>query len=73
MKRLTVMSFFVADTKLLRKAYLEDDCEVLQQDLNKLLNWCNKWEMDFNIKVCSVMEFGKSKHRIHGLYKLGEK
>ena len=28
--------------------------------------------MDFNIKKCSIMEFGRSKNRIHGQYKLGE-
>ena len=29
--------------------------------------------MDFNIRKCNVMEFGKSKNRISGQYKLGEK
>ena len=41
------MSFFADDAKLLRKVTVENDCGELQQDLNKLWNWSNKWEMDF--------------------------
>ena len=66
------MSFFADDAKLLRKVSAEDDCMTLQQDLDKLWEWSRKWEMDFNINKCSVMEFGKSKHRISGQYKLGD-
>ena len=36
------MSFFANDAKLLRKVCVENDCEVLQQDLSKLWNWCNE-------------------------------
>ena len=65
-------SFFAYNTKLLRKVSVKNDCAILQQHLNKLGNWSTKWEMDFNIKKCSIMEFGKSKMRIHGQYRLGE-
>lgn len=44
------MSFFTDDAKLMRKVSTKEDCESLQQDLNKLLEWSQKWEMDFKIK-----------------------
>ncbi|MCD9088855.1 reverse transcriptase domain-containing protein, partial [Stenotrophomonas sp. SY1] len=65
------MSFFADDAKLLR-VKTEEDCESLQRDLNKVQEWSRKWEMEFNTKKCSIMEFGKSKNRITGAYKLGE-
>ena len=54
------MSFFADDAKLLRKVTTERYCETLQEDLDKLWEWSQKWEMDFNIKKCSIMEFGRS-------------
>jgi len=31
----------------------------LQEDLDKLWTWCNKWQMSFNVEKCKVMHFGK--------------
>ena len=66
------MSFFADDAKLLKRVRVENDCEILQGDLDKIRDWSNKWEMEFNVKKCSVIEFGRSKHRVRGQYKLGE-
>ena len=66
------MNFFADDAKLLRKVKHSEDCEVLQKDLEKVWRWGKKWEMEFNIKKCSIMEFGRSKNRIIGTYKLGD-
>ena len=30
----------------------------LQEDINKLVEWANKWQMSFNIDKCSVMHIG---------------
>ena len=30
----------------------------LQADLDILLDWSNKWQMQFNIEKCKVMQFG---------------
>lgn len=66
------MSFFADDAKLLRRVRNVGDCQALQSDLDKLWEWSKRWEMDFNINKCSIMEFGKSKNRTIGHYKLGE-
>ena len=30
----------------------------LQEDINKLVKWANKWQMSFNVDKCSVMHIG---------------
>ena len=30
----------------------------LQEDINKLVEWANKWEMSFNVDKCSVVHIG---------------
>ncbi len=40
----------------------------LGQDLVRINEWSNKWEMPFNTKKCSVLEFGKSDRRVSRNY-----
>ena len=35
-----------------------DDIMQLQEDINKLVDWADKWQMNFNIDICSVMHIG---------------
>ena len=35
-----------------------DDIMELQEDINKLVKWTNKWQMSFNVDKCSVMHIG---------------
>ncbi len=56
----------------MRRIANEGDCEALNQDLDKIKDWSSRWNMEFNIKKCSVMEFGKSERRIRGNYLLGD-
>ena len=30
----------------------------LQEEINKLVEWANKWQMSFNVDKCSVMHIG---------------
>lgn len=65
------MNLFADDAKIMRKVTNRDDCDALNQDLGKIKEWSSKWNMEFNIKKCSVMEFGKSGRRVRGSYSLG--
>ena len=65
------MTLFADDAKIMRRVKNEGDCNMLQKDLDTVWKWSVKWEMEFNIKKCSVMEFGKSGTRVRGNYKLG--
>ncbi len=66
------MSLFADDAKLQRHIKKSEDCEILQ-DLNKIGDWSKKWEMEFNVKKCHVMEVGKSEKTSSWTYKMGDK
>ena len=54
------MSKFADDTKLCHRARNPDDIMELQEDINKLVEWVNKWQMSFNVDKCSVMHIGQN-------------
>ena len=66
------INLFADDAKLCRCVKSEEDCEILQEDLNKIWRWSEKWEMEFNLNKSHVMEMGKSGRRLVGTYKMGE-
>ena len=35
------------------------DSSLIQEDLNNLLQWSNKWLLPFNIETCKVLHYGK--------------
>ena len=37
----------------------------LQEDVNKLVEWANKWQMSFNEDKCSVMHIGHNNMQIN--------
>ena len=47
---------FADDTKLYNSAHLN---HLIQEDLNHLLQWANKWLLPFNIEKCKVLHYGK--------------
>ena len=47
---------FADDTKLYNSAHLN---HLIQEDLNHLLQWSNKWLLPFNIEKCKVLHYGK--------------
>ena len=44
--------------KLCDSARNPDDIMELQEDINKLVEWSNTWQMSFNVDKCSVMHIG---------------
>ena len=57
------MSKFAGDAKLCHRARNPDDIMELQEDINKLVEWANKWQMSFNADKCSVMHIGHNNMR----------
>ena len=49
---------FADDTKVICPIEKEENGATLQADLDKLLDWSNKWLMQFNLEKCKVMHFG---------------
>ncbi len=61
-------SMFADDAKIIRRIETEDDSRCLQDDLDRLSEWSNKWLLKFNPSKCKVMKLGsgnrRSRHRI---------
>ena len=49
---------FADDTKLFRKAKAIGDKKKLQDDIDKLVKWSEKWQMLFNFGKCKCLHIG---------------
>lgn len=52
------ISKFADDTKMTSKVGSDEEIQKLQEDLDKLMDWSDKWKMSFNVDKCSVMHIG---------------
>ena len=52
------MAKFTDDTKLGGKVMGTEHCDRIQNDLNKPIDWSEKWLMSFNTDKCKVMHIG---------------
>ena len=52
------VSKFADDTKYGRVIRNDEDREKMQRDIDKLSEWAETWQMDFNSKKCKIMHFG---------------
>ena len=50
---------YADDTKIFRQISSQKDALILQSDINKLINWSNKWLLSFNLEKCHVLTLGK--------------
>ena len=57
------MNLFADDAKMLRHVKDKGDCEILQEDLNKIWRWSKKWQMEFNVDKSQVMAMGSGGRR----------
>ena len=44
------VNMFADDTKIMRRVTNQEDCVILQLDLDKINDWATKWQMEFNTK-----------------------
>ena len=54
---------FADDTKILGTVSTVDDKDILQQDLQLVLDWAKRWQMEFNTSKCKVMHLGRHNNR----------
>ena len=52
---------FADDCVVYRQIDSSKDHAILQDDLNKLIDWSNTWQMKFNVDKCVAMNFGRTK------------
>jgi hypothetical protein len=51
---------FADDSKLGNKCKTKNEVDELQNDLNEIFNWCNKWDMELNFDKCAVLHVGRT-------------
>ena len=61
---------FADDTKLFRKVNTDGDKQHLQNDLDRLVKWSEKWQMLFNFGKCKCLHTGHGNLNIN--YKMGD-
>jgi len=54
---------FADDTKILGTLNSCDDKDILQQDLQHVVDWAKRWQMQFNTSKCKVMHLGRTNNR----------
>jgi len=52
------IKMFADDTKIWAKIAVREDANSLQEDLNRLVQWSEKWLLKFNPDKCKVMHIG---------------
>ncbi len=66
------LSMFADDAKIMRRIETEDDSRRLQDDLDRLSEWSNKWLLKFNPSKCKVMKLGSGNRRPGTGYRIGD-
>ena len=54
---------FADDAKIYQRIRSAEDGQILQQDLNNLRKWSQKWMLHFNEEKCKVMHIGRNNPR----------
>ena len=61
---------FADDTKVFRKVNTDGDKQHLQNDLDRLVKWSEKWQMLFNFGKCKCLHTGHGNLNVN--YKMGD-
>ena len=56
----SICKIFADDTKIYN---LSDQCDIIQNDLNELQKWSEKWQLYFNSKKCKCLHHGRSNNK----------
>jgi len=61
---------FADDLKMYTHVFSNDNCSILQNELNVLFGWCQKWGMSLNISKCCSMSFYSSRSPLKFVYSI---
>ena len=56
---ISILKKFADDTKLGHRVRNDEDRRILQDCLDKLIDWADTWCMDFNVLKCKVLHLGR--------------
>ena len=66
----STIGLFADDTYVYRSIRNIDDCKILQEDLQKLMQWEQSWSMEFNPDKCKVLRIANKRKVIKYRYLL---
>jgi len=67
---LSTAHIFADDTKVYRSVHTEYECDQLQADLSRLVQWSETWQMSFNTDKCKVLHLGHNNRQ--ATYNMGQ-
>jgi len=56
------IGLFADDCNISKEVAAYQDCLSLQEGLNRLLTWTNKWQLSLNTSKCKVICISRKKH-----------
>lgn len=59
-----IVKIFADDTKAYSSIKSEADSHKLQQSINDITNWSEKWQLKFNSKKCKILHIGKNNPKL---------
>ena len=59
----SILSMFADDTKWGRCVNKDEDRKKMQQDIDNLSEWSQKWQLHFNTDKCKIMQLGNNNNR----------
>ena len=65
----TYIKIFADDTKIFNAIKNSDDTVLLPEDINRLVEWSEKWQLPFNMEKTKVLHFGR--HNLEFDYQIG--
>ena len=60
---IAIIKKFADDTKLAMRIKNAEDARQMQENLDRICGWAERWKMSFNAKKCKVMHFGRQNIR----------
>ena len=69
----STLALFADDAKCFRAIRSYTDCALLQDDIDKLVDWSNNWKLDFNVDKCSLCTISRKRNPIICNYNMGGK
>ena len=64
----STIRLFADDSLLYREVKSDSECQQLQQDLDKLIDWSKRWQMNFNPIKCYFLRISKKRKIIDYTY-----
>ena len=60
---MSLSELYADDTKLLKEIESEEDIHILQNDINRIVDWTRTWLMKLNESKCKVMHISRTNEK----------